>query len=197
MSDDRELHLTGDATADALLSKDPNALLIGMVLDQQVTMEKAFAGPSVLAERMGGRLDVRAIAALPVEDFVALCSQRPAVHRFPGSMGTRVHEVCRVLVEDWDGDAARMWNSADSGAALKKLLVGLPGFGAQKASIMVALLGKRYGVTPDGWRAAAGDFGPDGVYRSVADVVDDESLTKVRETKRAVKAGARAEKTSG
>ena len=105
--EDHQLHLTGDEAADQLLSTDPNALLIGMVLDQQITMEKAFAGPAVIAERMGGRLDVGKIAELPVAEFVTLCSERPAVHRFPGSMGTRVHEVCQVLVRDWDADAAR------------------------------------------------------------------------------------------
>ena len=194
-SKDHELHLTGDPIADHLLSIDPNALLIGMVLDQQVTMEKAFAGPAVIAERMGGRFDVRAVAELPLTEFVALCSERPAIHRFPGSMSTRVHEVCRVLVADWDADAAKLWNSADTGEELQKLLLGLPGFGTAKAKIMIALLGKRYGVRPDGWRAAAGDFGADGVYRSVADIVDGESLAKVRETKRAVKAKAKQQRS--
>lgn len=191
---DHELHLTGDPVADQLLSTDPNALLIGMVLDQQVTMEKAFAGPAVIAERMG-RFDVRAIAELPLTDFVALCSERPAIHRFPGSMGKRVHEVCDVLVRDWDADASSLWNSADTGQELRKLLVGLPGFGTAKATIMVALLGKRYGVQPYGWRTAAGDFGADGVYSSVADIVDGESLAKVRETKRAVKAEAKQQRS--
>lgn len=186
------VHLTGDERVDDLLSSDPNALLIGMVLDQQVPMEKAFSGPRVIADRMGGRFDVGAIAAMPVDDFVAVCSERPAVHRFPGSMGKRVHEVCRVLVDDWDGDASRLWGSAGTGAELKKLISDLPGFGPAKAAIMVALLGKRYGVTPKGWREAAGDFGESGVFRSVADVVDQTSLQKVRETKKAVKAQARA-----
>lgn len=189
---DHRLQLTGDPVADRLLSTDPNALLIGMVLDQQVTMEKAFAGPAVIAERMGGRFDVAAIAELAVTDFVALCSERPAIHRFPGAMGTRVHQVCQVLVSDWEGDAAGLWGSAATGEELRQLLIGLPGFGPAKATIMVALLGKRYGVTPTGWRSAAGEFGADGVFRSVADIVDGESLIKVRETKKAVKAEAKA-----
>lgn len=190
---DHRLQLTGDPVADRLLSTDPNALLIGMVLDQQVTMEKAFAGPAVIAERMGGRFDVAAIAELAVTDFVALCSERPAIHRFPGAMGTRVHQVCQVLVSDWQGDAAGLWGSAATGEELRQLLIGLPGFGPAKATIMIALLGKRYGVTPTGWRSAAGEFGADGVFRSVADIVDGDSLIKVRETKKAVKAEAKAQ----
>lgn len=190
-ADSRELFLTRDPTADRLLSHDGNALLIGMVLDQQVTMEKAFAGPAVIAERMGGTFDVVAIAAMDEDAFVALCSERPAVHRFPGSMGKRVHAVCRVLAEDYDGDAANLWGSATTGKELKAAIGALPGFGDQKASIFTALLAKQYGVAPDGWREAAGAYGEDGAFRSVADVVDDESLSKVRETKKAVKAEAK------
>jgi uncharacterized HhH-GPD family protein len=185
------LHLTGDDRADALLSADDNALLIGMVLDQQVPMEKAFSGPAVIAERMGGRFDVAAIATMPEEDFVAICAQRPAVHRFPGSMGKRVHQVCRVLVREHDGQAATLWGQAPDGAAVKTALAGLPGFGVQKAAIFTALLGKQRGITPPGWREAAGVYGEEGVFRSVADVVDADSLARVRETKRAAKAAAR------
>ena len=187
----RELFLTGDEHADRLLSHDGNALLIGKVLDQQVTMEKAFAGPAVIAERMGGEFDVVAIAEMDEDAFVALCSERPAVHRFPGSMGKRVHAVCRVLADDYAGDAANLWEKAATGAELKKAIGALPGFGDQKASIFTALLAKQYGVAPDGWREAAGAYGEEGVFRSVADVVDDESLSKVRETKKAVKAEAK------
>lgn len=188
------LHLTGDTDVDRLLSTDPNALLIGMVLDQQVPMEKAFSGPSVIAERMGGSFDVSKIAELAVDDFVAICSQRPAVHRFPGSMGKRVHDVCRALVAEYDGDASTLWNTAADGTELKRRLAALPGLGDQKASIFVALLGKQRGVTPTGWQVAAGKYGEDGVFRSVADIVDDESLLKVRETKKAEKAKAKAAK---
>ncbi len=188
----RPVWLTGDPDADRLLTADDNALLLGMVLDQQVPMEKAFAGPAVIAQRMGGRLDVAAIAAMEEEAFVALCSERPAVHRFPGAMAKRVRQVCQVLVEDFDGDAGRLWRDVATGAELKAAIAALPGFGAQKAMIFVALLAKQRGVQPPGWQEAAGDYGQDG-HRSVADVVDEDSLAKVRESKRAAKAAARRE----
>jgi uncharacterized HhH-GPD family protein len=184
--------LTGDPVADGLLTEDDNALLLGMVLDQQVPMEKAFAGPAVIAERMGGRLDVAAVAAMPEEEFVALCSQRPAIHRFPGAMAKRVRQVCQVLVEDFDGDAGRVWRDAASGADLTKALTALPGIGAEKAAIFVAVLGKQRGVQPPGWREAAGPFGEDGCFRSVADVVDEDSLARVRASKKAAKAAKKA-----
>ena len=188
----RSFWLTGDSTADELLGTDDNALLLGMVLDQQVPMEKAFAGPAVIAERMGGRLEVAAIAAMDEEEFVALCAQRPAVHRFPASMGKRVRQVCQVLVEDFDGDAANVWRGATTGSELKRARGALPGFGAEKAAIFTAVLAKQRGVQPPGWREAAGAYGEEDSYRSVADVVDEESLAKVRETKRSVKAAKRA-----
>lgn len=184
----RGFWLTGDATADALLGTDDNALLIGMVLDQQVPMEKAFAGPAVIAERLGGRLDVAAVAAMPEDDFVALCSRRPAVHRFPGAMAKRVRQVCQVLVEDFDGDAGNVWRDAASGAELKRRLTALPGLGPEKAAIFTAVLGKRRAVRPPGWREAASPYGEEGSHRSVADVVDEDSLAEVREAKRAAKA---------
>ena len=187
-----ELWITGDPEADHLLSTSGNALLIGMTLDQQVPMEKAFAGPYVIATRMAGTFDVPAIAALEVDDFVAVCAEKPAVHRFPGSMGKRVHEVARRLVEEHDGDAVHLWSSVPDGATLKAAIAALPGFGDQKASIMVALLGKRWGVRPDGWREAAGAYGNEGEFRSVADVVDAESLQKVRSFKKEQKAAAKA-----
>ena len=187
----QELWITGDPEADHLLSTNGSALLVGMTLDQQVPMEKAFSGPHVIATRMGGTFDVGAIAALDVDDFVAVCAEKPAVHRFPGSMGKRVHEVARRLVEDYDGDAVNLWRSAPDGEALKQAVAALPGFADQKASIMVALLGKRWGVRPEGWRAAAGAYGNEGEFRSVADVVDAESLQKVRAFKKQAKAAAR------
>lgn len=186
-------YLTGDRTADALLASDPNALLLGMVLDQQVTMEKAFAGPAVLAERLGGTLDVAKIAAMDPSDFEAMCAQRPAIHRFPGAMAKRVQAVCIELVEHHQGSAAELWNAADSGADLFKAIKSLPGFGDQKAKIFVALLAKQYDVRPPGWQKAAGDYGLDG-FRSVADVVDPESLEKVRITKREAKQAAKKAK---
>ena len=182
------LRLTGNPAADALLSEDANALLVGMVLDQQVPIEKAFSGPLVIAERMGGRFDVAAIAAMSESDFVALCSQRPAIHRFPGAMAKRVRQACQVLVEDYEGRAQNLWRDATTGGEVRQALVSLPGFGPDKAAIFTALLGKQRGVTPPGWREAAGPYGADGVYRSVADIVDAESLQRVRETKRAAKA---------
>ena len=190
------MYLTGDDKADALLASDGNALLIGMVLDQQVPMEKAFSGPAVIAERMGGHLDVAAIAAADPEEFAALCSRPPAVHRFPGSMAGRVQGVCRVLVESYGGDAVNLWTDVPSGVELRKRIAALPGFGAQKAAIFVALLGKQYGVQPPGWREAAGAFGEDGSRISVADVVDEESLGQVRAAKKAAKAAAKVASTS-
>lgn len=187
-----DFYLTGDTAADDLLAKDPNAVLIGMVLDQQVTMEKAFTGPKVIAERMGGTLDVAAIAAADPEQFAAMCATPPAVHRFPGSMAGRIQGVCQVLVRDWDGDVANLYASAKTGAELKAQIATLPGFGAQKAAIFVALLGKRFGVTPKGWREAAGGYGRAGTFVSVADIKDPASLAKVREAKRLAKAEAKA-----
>ncbi|WP_392508640.1 HhH-GPD-type base excision DNA repair protein [Naumannella halotolerans] len=185
--------LTGRPEADELLADSDNALLIGMVLDQQIPMEKAFSGPAVIAERMGGRFDVAAIAATEVDDFVELCSRKPAVHRFPGSMGKRVHQVAQALVEDYDGDAGNIWRGVDDAATVLKRLRNLPGLGEQKAKIFLALLGKQRDVRPSGWQAAAGDYGKAG-HRSVADVTDEASLQQVRahkkEQKRAAKAAA-------
>jgi uncharacterized HhH-GPD family protein len=182
------LWLTGDTAADQLLTEDDNALLIGMVLDQQVPMEKAFSGPLVIAQRMGGRLDVAAIAATSEEDFVALCSRPPAIHRFPAAMAKRVRQLCQVLTEDYDGQAANIWKDARSGEEVKANLERLPGFGADKAAIFTAVLGKLRDIRPDGWRTAAGYYGEQGTFRSVADIVDSDSLQKVRETKKSVKA---------
>jgi len=184
--------LTGDPEADRLLAEDDNALLIGMILDQQVPMEKAFSGPLVIAQRMGGTLDVAAIAALSEESFVALCSERPAIHRFPGSMAKRVHQVCQVLVEQYDGQAGNVWKDKSSGAEVKKALAKLPGFGPDKAAIFTAVLGKQRGITPPGWREAAGYYGESDTFRSVADIVDSDSLHRVRETKKQVKAANKA-----
>ena len=190
------LQLTSDANADALLSEDPFALLVGMLLDQQIAMEVAFAGPRKIADRLGG-LDARLIAEADPEAFAALCAQTPAVHRFPASMAKRIQELARAIVGGYDGDAAAVWNSGDPDAAeVLRLLKALPGFGEQKARIFLALLGKQYGVTPRGWRAAAGDYGRAGTRMSIADVVDMESLDQVRAYKKKMKAAkAAAEKT--
>ena len=190
------LQLTSDANADALLSEDPFALLVGMLLDQQIAMEVAFAGPRKIADRLGG-LDARLIAEADPEAFAALCAQTPAVHRFPASMAKRIQELARAIAGGYDGDAAAVWNSGDPDAAeVLRRLKALPGFGEQKARIFLALLGKQYGVTPRGWRAAAGDYGRAGTHMSVADVVDKGSLDQVRAYKKKMKAAkAAAEKT--
>ncbi|MEV0947268.1 HhH-GPD-type base excision DNA repair protein [Rhodococcus sp. NPDC049939] len=186
------LNLTGDPAADALLASDPLALLIGMLLDQQVPMETAFAGPKKLADRLGD-LDVQRIAEMNPEEFSAVCSQTPAVHRFPGSMAARIQSLCAFLVENYDGDAEALWKGGDpDGREVLKRLKALPGYGDQKARIFLALLGKQIGVEPKGWREAAGDYGTDGCRRSIADVVDDKSLHEVREFKKAAKAAKAA-----
>ena len=187
------LQLATTEAGNRLLAADPLALLTGMLLDQQIPMEKAFTSPSVLAERMGTeRLDARQIAECDPERFEALFRQVPALHRFPAAMAKRVQELARVLVESYDGDAARVWDSVDDGALLVKRIAELPGFGAQKARIFVALLGKQYGVQPEGWREAACAYGDEGSFRSAADVVDADSLVKVRAFKKEQKAAAKA-----
>jgi uncharacterized HhH-GPD family protein len=184
------LHLTGDPKADDLLTRDPLALLIGMLLDQRIPMEKAFGGPRVLGERLRtDPLDAHVIAAADPEEFVAVMAGPPAVHRFPRSMAGRVQSLAAAVVRDYEGNAAALWRDAESGAALLARVRALPGFGDQKARIFTALLGKQLGVRPPGWQQAAGDYGLDG-YRSAADVVDEGSLQRVREYKKAAKAAA-------
>jgi uncharacterized HhH-GPD family protein len=178
------LRLAGDPAADALLADNPFALLVGMLLDQQVPMETAFAGPKKIADRMGG-FDATAIADHDPDKFAALCSEKPAVHRFPGSMAKRIQELAQIVVEHYDGDAAALWTAGDpDGAELLRRLKGLPGFGEQKARIFLALLGKQYAVTPTGWRTAAGEYGKAGTHISVADIVDARSLEQVRSYKK-------------
>jgi uncharacterized HhH-GPD family protein len=185
------LAVTGDPEADGLLNRDPLALLIGMLLDQQIPMEWAFAGPRTLRERMGGRLDTAEIAAFDPDSFAALVKGPPALHRFPGSMATRIQALCRYLVEHHDGQAEAVWEGAADGADLLARLKALPGYGDEKARIFVAILAKRMGVQPDGWREAAGPFG-DPEPRSVADIHDAESLTQVRAWKKAKKAAGKS-----
>ncbi|UOQ55749.1 Fe-S cluster assembly protein HesB [Leucobacter allii] len=186
-----EIRLTDDAAADALLTDNPLALLIGMLLDQQVAMETAFAGPLKIRERIGG-LDARTIAECDPEEFAAAFKQTPAVHRFPGSMAGRVQALCRTLLEEWDGDAAAIWTTDEpDGPTVLRRLRALPGFGEQKAKIFLALLGKQRGFAGAGWRAAAAPYGEEGSFRSVADITSPETLLKVRETKRAAKAAAK------
>lgn len=186
------LFLAQDADADALLDRDPFALLLGMMLDQQIPMEKAFFGPKLLAERMGvDRLDPADIAGHDPETFAKMFAGPPAVHRFPGAMAARAQALARVIAEQYDDDAATIWVGVSSGEQLYKRLSDLPGFGEQKARIFLALLGKQRGVRPRGWRAAAGGFGEDGIYHSVADVTSEESLQKVRAFKKEMKAAAK------
>ena len=185
------LPLTGDPLADQLLEDDPLALLIGMLLDQQVPMEKAFRGPYDLKERMGGRLDAGEIASMDAEQLVVLFKGPPALHRYPASMAGRTQDMCRALVERFDGDAASVWASAATGKELFANLKALPGFGEQKARIFTALLAKRMGVTPPGWEDVAGAYAQIGHF-SVADIDGPEALAAVREHKKAMKAAAKA-----
>ncbi|MEU8068605.1 MULTISPECIES: HhH-GPD-type base excision DNA repair protein [unclassified Micromonospora] len=188
------LSLPIDPQANELLGRSPLALLLGMVLDQQVPMEKAFSSPYVLAQRLGHEPDAAELAGYDPEALVEVFARPPALHRFPKAMAARVQEVCRVLVERYDGDPARLWSDVTDGRELLRRVGELPGFGRQKAQIFVALLGKRFGVTPDGWREAAGDYGDADAHRSVADVTDPESLRRVREFKQRMKAEAKAAK---
>jgi uncharacterized HhH-GPD family protein len=186
------MHLATTKSANDLLTREPLALLIGMLLDQQIPMEKAFTSPEVLRERLGGELEARAIAAYDVDAFEAVFRQVPALHRFPAAMAKRVQELARILVDRFDGDAEAVWAGAATGAELVERVAALPGFGPQKARIFTALLGKQFGVRPPGWREAAGDYGPDGSRRSIADVVDADSLKAVRAYKQGMKAAAKA-----
>jgi uncharacterized HhH-GPD family protein len=185
------LHLTGDTEADKLLSDDMFALLTGMLLDQQIGMEIAFAGPKKIADRMGG-FSVTKIAQSDLDDFVELCVQKPAIHRYGGSMGRRVHALAQHIVEHYDGKTEAIWTEGDpDGKEVLKRLKALPGYGDQKARIFLALLGKQLGVQPEGWRQAAGAYGDDGSRRSIADVVDETTLQEVRSFKKAAKAAAK------
>ncbi|MFG3282629.1 HhH-GPD-type base excision DNA repair protein [Streptomyces sp. NPDC048111] len=187
------LRLAQQPEADELLGRSPLAALVGMLLDQQVPMEWAFSGPYTIAQRMHvDDLDAGAIAAYDPEAFAELLKEKPAVHRYPGSMAKRIQQLCGFLVEEYEGDAAGVWRDASSGAELLGRLKALPGFGEQKAKIFLALLGKQLGVRPSGWREAAGAYGEAGCYRSVADITGVESLGKVRAYKQAAKAAARS-----
>ncbi|MFC9681951.1 HhH-GPD-type base excision DNA repair protein [Streptomyces sp. NPDC056948] len=195
---DVTLHLAQDPEADALLGRSPLAALVGMLLDQQVPMEWAFKGPATIAQRLGtDDLDAHEIAAHEPEAFAALLSQKPAVHRYPGSMAKRIQQLCQYLVEHYDGDAEAVWKDVGTGTELLKRLAGLPGFGKQKAQIFLALLGKQLGVRPTGWREAAGAYGEAQSFRSVADITGPESLIKVRAHKQEMKAAAKAAKAAG
>ncbi|HZG89348.1 MAG TPA: HhH-GPD-type base excision DNA repair protein [Pseudonocardia sp.] len=192
------LSLSQDAESDALLDRDPLALLIGMLLDQQVPMEHAFWAPAELARRLGrDRLDAAELAGHDPDALIAVFATPRALHRYPKSMAGRVQALCAAVVERYDGDVTRLWADVADGVELRSRLVSLPGYGMQKAQIFTALLGKQRGVTPPGWREAAGAYGEQGAYRSVADVVDPASLARVRETKQAAKAAAKQAAAQG
>ena len=186
------MYLATTDAANQLLEREPLALLIGMLLDQQVPMEKAFTSPEVLRERLGGSLDARTLADYDPERLEAIFRQPPALHRFPAAMAKRVQALARLLVERYDGDAGAVWRDAATGKELVRRVGELPGFGEQKAKIFAALLGKQFDVRPTGWREACGDFGGDGSHRSIADVVDAESLREVRAYKQQMKAAKKA-----
>jgi uncharacterized HhH-GPD family protein len=182
--------ITGDADADKLLHDDPLALLLGMLFDQQVPMEWAFASPAKLKDRLG-HLDAVKIAEMDPDAFVSVCCEKPAIHRFPGSMGKRAYEVCKVVADEYDGDASRIWTGVADGKEVLDRLLALPGFGGEKARIFLAILGKRMGVQPAGWEAAASPFS-DEVRRTVADADTPEHLLEVRAFKKMQKAAKKS-----
>jgi len=185
------LAVTGDASADRLLNNDPLALMIGMLLDQQIAIELAFVGPSRLAQRLGGSLDAHQIAAMDPEEFVEICRTKPALHRFPASMGGRIQEMCRHLVEQYEGDAAAIWRRVRVADVLRDRLAEVPGFGPEKVKIFTALLAKRFGRQPSGWETVAGVFADDEL-RSVADLDSPEALIARRERRKAMKAAGKS-----
>jgi uncharacterized HhH-GPD family protein len=194
-----QLCIAQDPAADELLSRDPLALVLGMLLDQQFPMERAFAAPRLLADRLGVQsLDAGQLAGTDPEELTRVFQGPPALHRYPGSMAVRLQDLCRLLVERYEGRAENLWADVPDGPTLLRRLAELPGFGAQKSKIFLALLGKQYGVTPPGWRKAAGDYGLERSRRSVADITGPESLAEVRafkqEQKQAAKARQLAEK---
>lgn len=185
------LSMPVDAEANELLTRDGLALLLAMLLDQQVPLERAFSAPADLARRLGHEPTAEELADCDPDALTAVFGARPALHRFPKAMAARTQALCRAIVAGYDGDPAAIWLTATSGAELLKRVSSLPGFGEQKARIFVALLGKQLGVRPAGWRAAAGPFGDEGSYMSVADISDSESLERVRSHKQALKDAAK------
>ena len=182
-----------DSDANDLLSRNPLALLIAMLLDQQVPMERAFTAPRDLVARLGHEPTPEELAGFDPDALAEIYSSKPALHRFPKAMAGRTQQLCRLIVDRYDGDAANVWASAATGGELLKRLAALPGFGGDKARIFLALLGKQQGVRPPGWREAAGPFGEEGSHYSVADIVDTDSLLLVRAHKQRLKAAAKAD----
>jgi uncharacterized HhH-GPD family protein len=197
LEDAMTLSLPIDASANELLSRSPLALLIAMLLDQQVPLEKAFSSPQVLVQRLGHEPTAGELAGYDPEALAAIFSERPALHRYPRAMAGRVQDLARIIADRYDGDAARVWADAATGEELSARLSELPGFGTYKAQILIALLGKQLGVRPAGWREAAGRFGEEGSRYSVADIVDDASLAEVRAVKKQLKAARTARDSSG
>ncbi|HUO48929.1 MAG TPA: HhH-GPD-type base excision DNA repair protein [Acidimicrobiales bacterium] len=187
-----DLHLSQNPDADKVISANHYALLMGMLLDQQVLIEVAFAAPATLERRLGKKLSPATIAKMDPDELAAVFAERPALHRYPGSMARRVHDLSRVLVEEYGGKADRVWAGVGSGTELVARLKALPGFGEQKAKIFAALLGKQLGVRPEGWREATSPYGDEGSFRSVADILDPETLNRVRSSKADMKAKAKA-----
>lgn len=181
------LPLTGDPEADKLLANDPLALILGMLLDQQVPMEWAFHSPYRLRERLGGRLDAAEIASMHPDELETAFKGPPALHRFPGAMAKRAQALCQALVEKYGGDAGAVWRDVETGDELVKRVRSLPGFGADKSRIFAALLAKRFGIRPAGWEKATSPFSDD-QPRSVADIDSPETLARVREWKKTMKA---------
>jgi len=186
------LSLPIEPEATKLLHDSPLALLMGMLLDQQIPMEKAFSSPYVLQQRLGRSLDARELAEMDPDELTAIFAKPPALHRFPKAFAKKTQELCQILVDSYDGDASRLWTEAKDGKDLVARVGQLPGFGKQKSQIFVALLAKQFDVQPKGWREATGDYGEKGSFRSVADITDESSLAKVREYKKAMKAAAKA-----
>ena len=185
------LAVTGDEAADGLVNTDPLALLLAMLLDQQIPMEWAFKSPNRLAERLGGRLDADIIAAMDPADLEAAFCTKPALHRFPAAMARRTHDLCRHVTDNYGGDAEAMWSSADSAQELYDRVRALPGYGDEKTMIFLAILAKRFAVRPQGWEGLAGPFA-DETPRSVADIDGPEALARVRAWKKEQKAAGRS-----
>jgi uncharacterized HhH-GPD family protein len=180
------LYYTGIDEADRLLAEDPLALLIGFVLDQQVTLQKAFAGPYDLRKRIG-TLDAAEIAAMDAGTLEAAFKERPALHRFPGNMARRTQALCAQIVEDYGGDAGAVWRDVTDGKELERRLLGLPGIGEMKARTIIGILGKQFGVQPTGWEALAPQ------HPSLADADSLEAVAEYQAGKRAHKAQMRSE----
>ena len=178
--------------ANELLTRSPLALLIAMLLDQQVSLERAFSAPLDLVRRLGHEPTAAELAEFDPDALALIFSERPALHRYPKAMAGRVQDVARLIVDQYDSEPERLWTTAGTGDELLKRVSALPGFGAQKAKIFVALLGKQFGVRPPGWREAAGAFGAEGSHLSVADISDADSLARVRSYKQGLKAAAKA-----